>query len=313
MKGIMIRPFSDRDLEKCLELHNYVNFNNLSLDQWIWRNVKGTLGKSLMETSWDRDRLVGIYGIIPLRLYSGGRQIKGALSDIALTHPEYRYRGIFSAMGKSLYERAYDQGIELIYGFPTDHSVHSFKKRLQWDYITTARPLFCWSCPAEERAGREYEIQEIDQIGVEFDALWEVLSRGIFSKCTVVLRDAKYMRWRYRAEPGQDYRIFLALVGSGSPVGYAVTSSQGGGGEKLCEIVDITASGIGCFRVLVSYLMNKLTAPIMLKVSAGSFFYNLAKGMGFREGGKKYYFGSRLIKQKEAGLNEWFYTKCDSC
>lgn len=313
MKGIMIRPFLDRDREKCLELHNYVNPETISLDQWLWRNVTGTLGKSLIETSWDRDRLVGLYGIIPLRLYSGGRQIKGALSDIAVTHPDYRYRGIFSEMGKSLYKRAFDQGIELIYGFPTDHSVHGFKKRLQWDYITTARPLFCWSCPAIEKAGGEYEIKEIDQIGVEFDALWEVLARGLFSKCTVVLRDAKYMRWRFRAEPGKDYRIFLALAGRGSPVGCAVASRQSSGGEEISEIVDITASGTACFRFLVGYLKNKLAAPIMLKVAEGSLFYTLAKGMGFREGGKNYYFGRRFIKPQEDGPDEWFYTKCDSC
>lgn len=313
MEDILIRPFSDRDRETCLELYNYVYPENMSLDRWLWKNAMGTLGKSLIETSWDGERLLGMYGIIPLRLYSCGRQLKGGLSDIAVTHPAYRYRGIFGEMGRRLYKRAFDQGIEVVYGFPTEHSVHGFKKRLHWDYITTARPLFCWGCAAEERAAGEYEIQEVDQIGVEFDTLWEVLARGLFSKCSAVLRDAQYMRWRFRAEPGQDYRVFLALAGSGSPVGCAVTRRRSNGGEEFCEIADIMASVTGCFRYLVTYLKDKLDSPIMLKVPEGSLFYCLAKGMGFKEGGKNYYFGRRVIKKEAAVANEWFYTMSDSC
>lgn len=312
MEGILIRPYNDNDREKCLELYNYVNPENMSLDRWKWKNEAGTLGKSLIETSWDGTSLVGVYGIIPLRLCVGGRHIKGALSDMAVTHPDYRCRGIFSEMGKSLYRRASDQQIEVIYGFPTVHSVHGFKKRLQWDYITTARPLFCWNCDVRDRTGEEYQIKETEVIGPEFDVLWDVLARGLFNRCAVAIRDAGYMSWRFGAEPGRGYRIFLAL-GRGGPAGCAVTSRKKCGGEDLWEITDITASETGCFRYLIEYLKDKLEAPIMLKVPRGSLFYSLAKGMGFKEGGKSYYFGGHYLRQKALGADTWFYTTCDSC
>ncbi|HBV96694.1 MAG: hypothetical protein JL50_16060 [Peptococcaceae bacterium BICA1-7] len=312
MEGLMNRPYENKDRDKCLELYNYVNPENMSLDRWQWKNETGTLGKSLIQTSWDGVRLVGFYGIIPLRLYSGGRYLKGGLSDIAVTHPDYRYRGIFSELGKTLYRRAAEQGIEIIYGFPTEHSVQGFKKRLQWDYITAARPMFCWNSGAKDSAGGEYQIRETDEIGLEHDILWKDLARGIFSKCAVAIRDAGYMRWRFGEEPGQDYRIFLVFKGGG-PVGCAVTCRKICGGEELWEIADITASETVCFRYLIGYLKKELAAPIKLKVPQGGLFHSLVKGMGFREGGKSYYFGSHSLKQKNTGTEQWFYTICDSC
>jgi hypothetical protein len=311
MKGILYRPFEERDREACLELYNEVHPEGMSQDHWQWRNTAGIAGKALIETAWDGELLVGMYGIIPMRLFNGEKEIRGALSDIAVTHPQYRYRGIFGEIGERLYRRAMGGGIAVIYGFPTDHSVHGFKKRLRWDSITGSLPLYCWGCHGKDRPDGEYEIREVKEISPEFDRLWEVLAGGMLKKKTVVVRNAGYLKWRFAEEPGRKYSVFMAFEGRGEPAGYAVVCRESGKGEELCRIVDMVTSDTGCFRYLIGYLKNLLGMSMIMKTPEGSLFYNLAGGMGFKKGGRNYYFGRRILDPMTVLGKEWHYTAAD--
>lgn len=313
MKDILYRPFRERDRESCLELYNYVYPERVSPEQWDWKNKAGISGHSMIETAWDGERLVGMCNIIPMPVFNGEKEVMGALSDVAITHPDYRFRGIFAEMGERLYRRAINRGIAVVYGFPTDHSVHGFQRRLGWNYIIKSYPLYCWGCYDKANWVDEYVIREVKEVGQEFNLLWRSVTEGMLRRKAALVRNAGYMEWRFIEEPEKQYKIYLAVAENGEPAGYAVIRSDNGGGEEYCQVVDILASCAACFRCLIGYIMKQFGISIMLKITEGSLFYKLALGMGFKKGGKHYYFGNRLLAGTSDWSCDWHYTLSDSC
>ncbi|MFZ5642147.1 MAG: GNAT family N-acetyltransferase [Bacillota bacterium] len=315
MKGISIKPFQSGDEDIYLDLYNYVHPKNMSIDIWRWKNLNGPLGRSIIVTAWDGNTLVGIYGIVPVMLYEGGNLIKGGLSDIAVTHPDYRYRGIFSALGKSLYERAAGQGIEIVYGFPTEHSVHGFKGSLGWEYLAIDYVLCCWGCDDTKLVkSNNYNVYQNKNVSDAFDKIWKRVTSGTFKNYIILQRSKIYLEWRFNQHPEINYNLYVADDNEGIPVGYAAVCFGEEGGEKYCDIVDIITYDIACFRSMVSYFITNFgeLMSLRIRIPSTTVFYDTLKGMGFKESGKKYYFGSKLLKNFSAGVKDWYCTACDN-
>ncbi|MHB8157106.1 MAG: GNAT family N-acetyltransferase [Desulfocucumaceae bacterium] len=315
MQGISIRPFQSGDKKVCLELYNSVHPEEMTQENWNWRNLQGPYGAALIQTAWDSGRLVGTYGLIPIMLFGAGKMIRGALSDIAVTHPEYRYRGIFSSLGKSLYNRAIEKGIKIIYGFPTEHSIHGFQGRLGWDYVFKSRAMVMSSrLAAEIKLKSDINILGVKQVGEEFDILWERLIRGTFRRYYTVARHKDYILWRFRKKSGKSYQIYLAEERPGVPSGYMVVRQLAENGEVFSDIEDIASVDVNSFRSLIAFAATGLTdyTAIRLFLTEGNPFYQCALGMGFKEGGKKYNFGGRLLDSAAISWRDWYYTAGDA-
>ena len=167
-----IAPFRPGELKQYLDLYNHVYPVSMSAGYWLWLNAMGPAGPSIIEAAWDGERLVGYYGVVPLRLSLGGEEVLGAVSGAAVTHPDYRYRGIFSALGKSVYRRAAESGIKVVYGFPTEHSRHGFLSALGWDYVHRFRELACWGCKGGRPLPESGDICQPEFVGSEFNDPW---------------------------------------------------------------------------------------------------------------------------------------------
>lgn len=310
---ICYRPFSPGDEKSYLDLYNYIYPTSMSADYWQWYNIENPAGRSIIETAWDGDKLIGVYGLSPRWLSAGSRSIYGALSDVAITHPDYRYRGIFSTLGRHLYNRAQTEGIKVLYGFPTEHSKHSFKTKLNWDYIDECRALICWKFRKTDIHRGSQEIHRVYHVGIEFEELWKRIAAGPFKASILAKRNREYLEWRFLKQPTAKYLLYAASE-NGIFNGYIVIRETLEQGEKYFDIADIIAVDLISYRNLVEYIILcfEEVGFVRIKLPIGSVFYICAKDMGFKESGALYYFGCKLPRDLSEFGREWYYTTADN-
>ena len=84
--------------------------------------------------AYDRDNTpVGYYGVIPCFLELENKKILAAQSADTMTHPAFRKKGMFVTLANMTFELCKTIGIQTIFGFPNQHSLHGFLNNLKWE------------------------------------------------------------------------------------------------------------------------------------------------------------------------------------
>src|ERR1700754_269595 len=83
--------------------------------------------------SYNNNRLpIAYYGVIPTLISYSGKTILMAQSADTMTHPQFRYAGLFTALAKQTFDLCTTEGIKLIFGFPNQNSLPGFIGKLNW-------------------------------------------------------------------------------------------------------------------------------------------------------------------------------------
>jgi hypothetical protein len=80
---------------------------------------------------------VAYYGVIPCFIRYGDKRILAAQSADTMTHPKYRFKGMFVELSTKTFELCRELGILLIFGFPNQNSHHGAINKLGWKMTTT--------------------------------------------------------------------------------------------------------------------------------------------------------------------------------
>jgi hypothetical protein len=75
---------------------------------------------------------IAFYGVIPCFIRYRDQQYLAAQSADTMTHPQYRYKGLFVQLANITFDLAQEEGISLIFGFPNQNSLHGFLVKLKW-------------------------------------------------------------------------------------------------------------------------------------------------------------------------------------
>ena len=89
---------------------------------------------------------VGYYGVIPCFLQHGDNKILSAQSADTMTHPQYRFKGLFVELSKMTFDLCRAEGIKLIFGFPNQNSFHGAINKLGWKMTDT---MDCFMIPVK--------------------------------------------------------------------------------------------------------------------------------------------------------------------
>lgn len=185
------------------------------------------------------DRIVGVLWLIPLRIQVGEEVVLGSHTTYALVHPDYRRQGVFTAMIDHCRRYGQEAGCQFTYGLPAPTSYPILVYRIGWQDVGQARlylrplntsrlirrrlgngpiqgalatsgrageRLLFRPRPVELQAAR-ISVEEADTSDPALDDFW----RRIRSKYPVmVVRDTRFLDWRYRQVPGRRYRVWAA-------------------------------------------------------------------------------------------------------
>ena len=313
--SFIIKEYSDEYKEKVFNLRKAVYNETFDENEWNW---KFKSGKILIAVN-DKDEVISLRPTIPIRLKFRDKTIKSGMNVDVMTHPDYRRMGLFSTLVNESFKMLKELGVPIIYTFPNNFSFPGYKKRIKWRYVNSLPLLVkilnprsfvkkyiknshlqkCFYPIADiftrlifiSKTKLENRNLSIDQIGFfnkDFDLLWQKLSSQFE---IAVIRDSKYLNWRYIERPGYDYKAFSAIE-DGILNGYIVLREDTMSGLKLGLVVDILASdsNTACSLLLHAYEVFKnsdmdIMGCLMFDTSI---YFDILKKAGFLKLPKKY-------------------------
>jgi hypothetical protein len=87
---------------------------------------------------------IAYYGVIPCLLKYGSEIIPAAQSADTMTHPNFRYKGMFTELSNITFDLCKQLEIKLIFGFPNQNSYHGAISKLGWKETET---MSCFTIP----------------------------------------------------------------------------------------------------------------------------------------------------------------------
>ena len=92
----------------------------------------------------NRHEPIAFYGVIPYFIRYRDQLYLAAQSADNMTHPNYRFKGLFVQLANLTFYLAQEEGICLIFGFPNQNALHSFLVKLKW-HLTEM--MDCYNIP----------------------------------------------------------------------------------------------------------------------------------------------------------------------
>ncbi|MDN3547666.1 GNAT family N-acetyltransferase [Mucilaginibacter aquaedulcis] len=148
---------------------------------------------------------IAYYGVIPTLISYDGGIILAAQSADTMTHPKFRYAGLFTTLAKQTFDLCTAEEIKLIFGFPNQNSLPGFIGKLQWQ-ITEY--MDCFMIPVKGGQPLERLVNKFSFLKPAYN-LYENLilkkflaqQRGISSSISVdhyngVLRGESYLKYK---------------------------------------------------------------------------------------------------------------------
>jgi GNAT superfamily N-acetyltransferase len=280
--------------------------------RWLYQN--NPAGPCAFWLSEDRltRRVVALRPVFPWRLSVRGREIRAAQAGDAMTHPDYRGRGLFTALVRAAWSALRDDNVPLGFSFSNPGSLSVYRKIVigrgpragTHVVLQFRRMVFPLSLRlARERFGaparlvngldvayRAFRRQRwmpaghlsafrVERFDSEFDELWRRTSAQ-FGVLTV--RDSRYLNWRFIDSPSGRYQV-IGLRSRGTLIGYVAFEIDDRGTGSIADLFGSPDSDV--IGALLSVSLSRMLAAGCLKASlwtaAESELFAVVKRFGF--------------------------------
>jgi hypothetical protein len=249
-----IRNYHEGDEQKISKLL-YDSFpNTLDIDSiyrtWKWQFKNSFTATPFVSVAEAGAEIAAQYAVMKLPMIYKLRLTEGAISTATATDARFRGRGLFTKLAQALYEEIKKDGCQIIFGFPNKQSFHGFVSRLGWFEIG-AFPLhlriidpfpffkkFLGDNILSNLGAKIFGIankslfRERRKVGDDYtikpcppgelpDGLEALLKESSISDRISVVRDSRYLEWRYLEKPFFTYEIYT-VTKQGALCGYFV-------------------------------------------------------------------------------------------
>lgn len=233
-----IRSFRPGDEAALLDLHvrSFEGHSARTPEQWRWKFAENPLRRTDIELACAADgEIVAAYcGVTHRALLRGEECLAGVQVDVSVARRLRRTPSgveILAAIGRRYYDRHGGGATRIAWGFP-EPALHriglrhiDFEVLRDVNFVVRETGAALWPPPAS------IVVERVRRFGPAADALWARV-RGRFG--AVLIRDARYLDWRYADQPGLEHVLLLARsADGGEPRGLAVAREGGWTGELL--------------------------------------------------------------------------------
>lgn len=320
-----VRPYEQRDEEQLAELFTRVFGHSRTIEARRWKlRERVAPFDTLWVAATEDGRIVGQYAGIPLRLKLGD-QIHPAIQSVeAMTTPEWRRKGIITALVSEAHRVWQLAGQVGVLGLPNEQ----WGRRASAMGYTALFPLAWLRYPLHldrvaTRTGRvpgalrgparllgeavsyvwrrryELPIEEVDvqleEVTAPCSAIDQLWSEASKLRKNMVVRDSAWVEWRYLRAVGMGYTVLLARV-AGTPIGYIAYRVTGSGQAINGYIADLfvpswSVSIVGSLLSLAFRDMSSMNAGMVISaVAKDSALYQQLRSFGFVRGGAQFGF-----------------------
>lgn len=251
---------------------------------WRWEFVDNHAGPAHLYVAADGDRIVGHYAVIPQTFVLDGQRLNGSIVVDVMTHPDYRFQGMFTTIGAFALADCERRGdLEFTTGYPIREAVIPGHLKVGWrirfligTYVMPLRmgPLLAARLPwlgkvpglaallgavpgallraygawrLRRGADASVQIERRDTVdAARLDDLWQKVAAAPPARTVLQERTAAYLAWRFDGNPNRDYTWHLATDRSGAVVGFVVSRVAKLLGVDAMIAVDVLlAPGVG--------------------------------------------------------------------
>lgn len=311
-----MRSFRAGDETRIIELFEHTFGRTMgpteSARHWEWEFRGNPSGKTAILLAESAGVLAAQYAVMPLALLLEGRVHYAALSLDTATDFRHRGKGLFPRLAKQLYSELATEGHAAVFGFPNRQSAPSFFHKLDWVELAPF-PLLLKPLPgtvgkvlrSRGAGGRMVSplgeavsalmrrgprpipaglsVEDVPRIPGDSDDLWE---RACIGKRIAVVRNRRYLEWRFVERPENRYRI-QAMREAGRLVGLLVTLVENRASlrngfvmEMLCEEsrADVAGALVSLAETSLSRDGAELLSALMYP---GTVAYRALRAAGF--------------------------------
>lgn len=211
LKDVVISLYRDGDEEEVLRVFNRVFGDGRSMEEWKWLYRDNPEGLQAHLARFSDGEVVSEFCAIPRRVkLPDGPAVFGEIVD-SYTDPSYRKglkrRGPFASAGEWFAQTfgRYDRDI-VMYGLPTPANFRIGQRFLGYTHVEEVDMLFKdLDQGSPDPVGEECRVTKVDRFSPDVDDLYRRVE-GSFD--CIVVRDTRYLNWRYAARPDNPYELW---------------------------------------------------------------------------------------------------------
>ncbi len=178
----------------------------MSLQEWRWKylgedNDKVYSSVAVSETG----EIVAHYGGMVHRMVFHGKEIRGLSIGDLMVHPKFRGTKLFKKVAIIVPEEAVQDGIILGYGFPKQRAMLLSEKLGLYEKVEDVWEAYKETIFNNNLIRYSYKLFPLGYDEPEIDILWKSACKGFGLS---VIRDRKYLNWRYRRHPFFKYEMW---------------------------------------------------------------------------------------------------------
>lgn len=259
---------------------------------WDWEFEENYAGKTKIYLAVD-ETAVGHYAVCPSNIQVDNEVKKGSIVVDVMTHPDYRFQGMFVALGRYSLEQSGIEGVDFSYGFPIRKAVlpghlkvgwkvvmplpvyvypvdftQLFKKFIKSSYLSSVLGFFPQliykAISAMERKSTNYEIVE-DCKFVDTKELKDFVQKTQKQHRIMQQRNFEFLDWRYNQNKWRKYHMIFVYQNK-ELVGYVVLRNTLIYDLKSTTIVDIQVLNFD--RKVIKTLLKKTAEYARISKSA---------------------------------------------
>lgn len=311
-----VKDYKPGDENAILALFKLVFKKEMNLNYWKWRFELNPAGAHFIKLMWIDDLLVGHYAVSPVKMNVFGKVEMTALSMTTMTHPEYGGKGIFNKLALKLYDELETQkGFTAIWGFPNRNSHYGFIKNLGWSDVGVIHNLTMQINISTSKQSQN--IKESKNFSDKHERKLNELSSSFNIN---VIKDVKYLNWRYSLNPSQGYTVFD--YEDGIREGFIVTkiypsNTQSGYYDLYLMELGLKKDQLDLMKTFIDHIMHHYNVSfdrVHIWLNLWDERHIILEKMGFFSEGRSTFLGIRNNTDNEgaANLKNWSYSFGDS-
>lgn len=257
MRDFKIYHLSDSSLnmyKKCFD----ENGSAKKIENLKWQFLQNTEASSFVDIAFDekKQKTAAIYAISCVKFKFDEETSVGTQSLDTITDVDYRGQGLFINLAKGIYEKAKNDNVSLVYGFPNGSSIHGFKKKLEWQVLDPVpfliKPLkskyftekikYLKFFPnidlsfSNFKNNKKYIINENKNFPEEVNSVWKQFSKEIK---VAVERNKCYLDWRYVQKPNENYKIAHCYSSANKYLGFVIYTVKEKHDGKIAYVMEL--------------------------------------------------------------------------
>ena len=254
-------------------------------DFWDWEFSDNYAGSAKLFLAIDQETVVGHYAVCPSHILVDGEVKKGSIVVDVMTHPDYRFQGMFARIGKYSLDESGKDGIDFSYGFPIRKSVMPGHLKVGWKiafplpvyvypisfsqiiykFIPWAPLAYVMGCLPQlffeshrrisALLGKRVTIIEKDSF-VKTPELLAFIEKTKTQHRIIQYRDWNFLNWRYNSNHYRKYKVFFAYTQDEMMAGYAVTKESLIYGLNCTVLIDMQV--LNCDKKCINALLRSV-------------------------------------------------------